>query len=49
LNQEGIASYAQLAELSDADIAHLEENVIKSTGRFKRNAWVGPAKKLAQA
>ena len=49
LNQEGIVGYAQLAELSDADIAHLEKNVIKSTGRFKRNDWVGQAKKLAQA
>ena len=48
LNQEGIVSYAQLAELSDADIAHLEKNVIKSSGRFKRNDWVGQAKKLAQ-
>ena len=49
LNQEGIVSYAQLAELSDADIANLEKNVIKSTGRFKRNDWIGQAKKLAQA
>jgi predicted flap endonuclease-1-like 5' DNA nuclease len=48
LNQEGIVSYAQLAELSDADIARLEKHVIKSTGRFKRNDWVGQAKKLAQ-
>jgi len=49
LNQEGIVSYAQLADLSDADIAHLEKNVIKSSGRIKRNDWVGQAKKLAQA
>ena len=49
LNQADIVGYAQLAELSDADIAHLEKNVIKSTGRFKRNDWVGQAKKLAQA
>ena len=48
LNQAGIVSYAQLAELSDADIAHLEKQVIRSTGRFKRNDWVGQAKKLAQ-
>ena len=48
LNQEGIASYAQLAELSEADIADLEKNVIKSTGHFKRNDCVGQAKKLAQ-
>ena len=49
LRQEGIVTYAQLAELSDTDIAHLEKNVIKSTGRFKRDDWVGQAKKLAQA
>jgi large subunit ribosomal protein L21 len=49
LNQAGIVSYSQLAELSEEDIAHLEKNVIKSTGRFKRNDWVGQAKKLAQA
>jgi len=47
LNQEGIVSYAQLAALSDSDIAHLEKNVIKSSGRFERNDWVGQAKKLA--
>jgi predicted flap endonuclease-1-like 5' DNA nuclease len=48
LNQEGIVSYAQLADLSDADIAHLEKNVIKYSGRIKRNDWVGQAKKLSQ-
>jgi predicted flap endonuclease-1-like 5' DNA nuclease len=48
LNQEGIVSYAQLAALSETEIAHLEKNVIKSTGCFKRNDWLGQAKKLAQ-
>jgi predicted flap endonuclease-1-like 5' DNA nuclease len=49
LNQAGIVSYAQLAALSDTDIAHLEKNVLKSAGRITRNDWVGQAKKLAQA
>jgi predicted flap endonuclease-1-like 5' DNA nuclease len=48
LNQEGIVSYAQLAALSETEIAHLEKNVIKSTGCFKRNDWLGQAKKRAQ-
>lgn len=49
LNQEGIVSYAQLAALSDAEIAHLERNVLKSSGRFKRNDWVGQARRLSEA
>jgi len=48
LTREGILSYAQLAALSDADIAHLEKDVIKSSGRFKRDDWAGQAKKLSQ-
>jgi hypothetical protein len=49
LNQEGIVSYAQLAALSDAEIARLEERVIKAAGRFERDDWVGQAKRLSRA
>jgi predicted flap endonuclease-1-like 5' DNA nuclease len=49
LYQEGIVSYAQLAALSEAEIASLEKTVIKSSGRFERDDWVGQAKRLAQA
>jgi predicted flap endonuclease-1-like 5' DNA nuclease len=48
LNAAGISSYAQLAALSDADIERLEKNVIKYSGRIKRDDWVGQAKALAQ-
>jgi len=48
LNQEGIVRYAQLAALSESEIAHLEKNVIKSSGRFKRHDWVGQARKLSE-
>jgi len=46
LNSAGIVSYAQVAALSDEDIAHLEKNIIKFSGRIKRDDWVGQAKKL---
>jgi predicted flap endonuclease-1-like 5' DNA nuclease len=49
LRQEGIVSYAQLAALSQGEIARLEKDVIKSSGRFKRDDWVGQARLLAHA
>jgi predicted flap endonuclease-1-like 5' DNA nuclease len=49
LNAAGIFGYAQLAALSDKEIAHLEKDVIKRAGRIKRDDWVGQAKKLTQA
>jgi predicted flap endonuclease-1-like 5' DNA nuclease len=49
LLQEGIVSYAQLAALSAGEIARLEKDVIKSPGRFKRDDWVGQARRLARA
>jgi predicted flap endonuclease-1-like 5' DNA nuclease len=49
LNQEGIVSYAQLAALTDAQIARLEHQVIKAAGRFKRDDWIGQAKRLSRA
>lgn len=48
LNAAGILGYAQLAALTDDDIAHLEKNVIKFTGRIKRDDWVGQARKLSR-
>jgi predicted flap endonuclease-1-like 5' DNA nuclease len=48
LYQEGIASYAQLAALSEEEIARLEKDVIKSSGRFQKDDWVGQARRLAQ-
>jgi len=48
LNAAGIFSYAQLAALSDDDIERLERDIIRFSGRIKRDDWVGQAKKLAQ-
>jgi len=48
LSGVGIVSYAQVAALSNMDIAHLEKTIIKSTGRIKGDDWVGQAKKLSQ-
>ena len=48
LNSAGISSFAQLAALSDADIEHLEKDIIRFSGRIKREDWVGQAKKLTQ-
>jgi len=46
LNDAGIFSYAQLAALSQEDIEHLEKNIIKYSGRIRRDDWVGQARKL---
>lgn len=46
LNAAGIWSYRQLAVLTDAEISHLESGVIKSSGRIRRDDWVGQAKDL---
>jgi predicted flap endonuclease-1-like 5' DNA nuclease len=48
LNSAGIVGYAQLAAISDKEVAHLEKNVIKFSGRIKRDDWVGQAKKLSR-
>jgi predicted flap endonuclease-1-like 5' DNA nuclease len=48
LNAAGILSYAQLAALTDDDIENLEKNVIRFSGRVRRDDWVGQAKKLSQ-
>lgn len=48
LNEAGITSYAQLAALTVADIENLEKNIIRFSGRIKRDDWVGQAKKLSK-
>ncbi|MEN8132294.1 MAG: hypothetical protein ABFS45_19370 [Pseudomonadota bacterium] len=47
LNREGILNLDQIAKLSDEDIAHLEERIIRFPGRIKREKWVEQAKKLS--
>ena len=46
LKASGITTIQQIAELSDQDIAHLEEEIIKFSGRINRDKWVEQAKKL---
>ncbi len=46
LNAAGITTFKQMAKLSDADIADLEERIIRFSGRIKREKWVEQAKKL---
>lgn len=46
LNDAGITTLKQIAELSDADVADLEERIIRFSGRIKREQWVEQAKKL---
>ena len=45
LRKQGIASYRQLAALSDQDIARVEAT-IKAAGRIGRENWIGQAKTL---
>lgn len=44
---EGITSFAQIADMSDADIAALEEK-IGAAGKFEKNEWVAQAQDLAK-
>ena len=46
LKDSGIHTLHQIAELSDADIAHLEGEIIKFSGRISRDKWVEQAKHL---
>lgn len=46
LNGAGITTFAQIAALSDAQIAELEEQLSLS-GRFAKDGWVEQAKELA--
>jgi predicted flap endonuclease-1-like 5' DNA nuclease len=46
LKDSGIHTLHEIAELSDEDITHLEEEIIKFSGRINRDKWVEQAKKL---
>jgi len=46
LKAGGVTTLKQLAELSDADVADLEERIIRFSGRIKREQWVEQARKL---
>lgn len=46
LQDAGIFSYAQIAALTDAEIAELETHVIKFAGRIKRDDWIGQSTRL---
>ena len=47
LNSAGITTYAQIAALTDAQIADLEEQ-LSLAGRFAKDGWVEQAKELAK-
>ena len=44
----GFTTFGQIAELSDEQIADLEANVIRFSGRIQRDDWKGQAKDLLQ-
>jgi len=46
LNDYGIVSFLQIADLGDAEIDLLENNIIQFPGRIRRENWVGQAKIL---
>lgn len=46
LQDVGITTFEQIANLSDLEIADLETNVVKFTGRIKRDDWIGQAERL---
>ena len=46
LQDVGITSFEQIANLSDLQIADLETNVVKFTGRINRDDWIGQAEQL---
>lgn len=46
LNQQGISTFTQLANLRDKDIDSLEKTIIRFPGRIKREKWVEQAKEL---
>lgn len=49
LNARDITSFAQIANLTEADVAELEKEVIKFSGRILREDWIGQAKELVAA
>lgn len=46
LQDVGVTLFEQIANLSDLQIADLETNVVKFTGRIKRDDWIGQAEQL---
>ena len=46
LKEGGVKTLHDLAKLNDSDIARLEDEVIRFSGRIKRDKWVEQAKKL---
>ncbi len=46
LQDVGIILFEQIADLSDLQIADLETNVVKFTGRIKRDDWIVQAEQL---
>jgi predicted flap endonuclease-1-like 5' DNA nuclease len=46
LHDVGITLFEQIANLTDLQIADLETNVVKFTGRIKRDDWIGQAEQL---
>jgi poly(hydroxyalkanoate) granule-associated protein len=46
LNTVGICSYRQIARLTDADIDHLESEIIHFSGRIRRDEWVAQAREF---
>ena len=48
LNEQGIFRFSQIAELSEEDIERLEENIIKFSGRIKRDDWIGQARRFTE-
>ena len=46
LRDAGITSYSQIAALTPAEIANLEENVVRFAGRIKRDNWISQAQHL---
>lgn len=46
LNGVGVCSYRQIAMLTDAEIERIESEVIHSSGRVRREDWIGQAQAL---
>lgn len=47
LNDQGITTFAQLAELDDEGVDALQERLTQFPGRIRRDDWVEQAKRLA--
>ena len=46
LKENGVTTLKQIASWTAADIARMEESVIRFSGRIKREQWVKQAKAL---